>query len=107
MQEVPGDLAVILDHVGDGVTVQDARGTLVYANAAGARALGFDTPAELLSTPLAQVAARFAIFDEDGLPFPLERLPGRRALQGETEPAVTVRFRIYATGEERWAVIRA
>nr|MBA2597125.1 PAS domain S-box protein [Chloroflexia bacterium] len=42
-----------------------------------------------------------------GLPFPLERLPGRRALQGETEPAVTVRFRIYATGEERWAVIRA
>ncbi len=107
MQDVPDNLAVILDHVGDGVTVQDPSGQLVYANAAGARALGFATPAELLNTPLAAVVERFTIFDETGLPFPLERLPGRRALRGEIEQTVTVRFRIHATGEERWAAIRS
>ena len=42
-----------------------------------------------------------------GRPFPLENLPGRRALQGEPKSSVTVRFRIQETGEERWSVIRS
>ncbi|MBA3451369.1 MAG: PAS domain-containing protein, partial [Chloroflexia bacterium] len=107
MQDVPDNLALILDHVGDGVTVQGPDGQLVYANAAGAQALGFASAAELLRTPLAEIVGKFAIFDESGLPFPLERLPGRRALQGEPEQSVTVRFHIHATGEERWALIRS
>jgi PAS domain S-box-containing protein len=107
VQDVRDNLAVILDHVGDGVTVQDATGRLVYANTAAAQALGFATPADLLNTPLPEVLGRFAVFDEAGLPFPLEHLPGRRALRGETEPAVTVRSRIHATGEERWSAVRA
>ena len=107
MQELPDNLAVILDHVGDGVTVQDRGGRLVYANAAAAQALGFSTPAELLTTPIAEVMGRFAIFAEDGTPFPMEQLPGRRALRGEPEPVLTVRFLIHATGEERWSRIRA
>ena len=46
--------------------------------------------------------------DEDGAPFPEERLPGRLALAGENAPeSVTLRFRIRATGEERWSVASA
>ena len=107
MEHGPDTVAVFLDHVGDGVTVQDPSGRLIYANAAAARALGFSTAAELLATPLSQVMERFAVFDGDGEPFPLDRLPGRRALRGEPEPAVTVRFRINDTGDERWSVARA
>lgn len=107
MEHGPHTVAVFLDHVGDGVTVQDPSGRLIYANAAAARALGFSTAAELLATPLSQVMERFAVFDGDGEPFPLDRLPGRRALRGEPEPAVTVRFRINDTGDERWSVVRA
>ena len=107
MQEAPDNVAVFLEHVGDGVTVQDPSGRLVYANNAAAQALGFATAAELLATPLRDVMERFAIFGEDGLPFPLDRLPGRRALLGEPESAVTIRFRVHATGEERWSVVRA
>lgn len=101
------ELAAVLDHVADGVTVQDLNGRLRYANAAAARALGFPSPAALVATPPAEVMARFALFDEAGSPFPSDRLPGRRALRGERPPPATVRFRLAATGEERWAVVSA
>ena len=52
MQNATDNLAVFLDHVGDGVTVQDPRGRLVYANAAAAQALGFASAAELLAAPV-------------------------------------------------------
>jgi PAS domain S-box-containing protein len=101
------NLAVFLDHVGDGVTVQDPSGRLVYANVAAARALGFASAAELLAAPVAEILGQFALFDEEGRPFPIENLPGRRALQGEPESAVTLRFRIQETGEERWSIVRS
>jgi PAS domain S-box-containing protein len=107
VQNAPDNLAVFLDHVGDGVTVQDPTGRLVYANAVAARALGFAGAAELLAAPVAEVVGRFALFDEDGQPFPVENLPGRRALQGEPESAVTLRFRNNETGEERWSIVRS
>jgi PAS domain S-box-containing protein len=107
VQNAPDNLAVFLDHVGDGVTVQDPSGRLVYANAAAARALGFAGAAELLAAPVAEVVGRFALFDDEGQPFPVENLPGRRALQGEPESAVTLHFRVQETGEERWSTIRA
>src|SRR5688500_6778181 len=103
----PENLAVFLDHVGDGVTVQDQSGRLVYANAAAARNLGFASAAELLATPTAELVGRFALFDEAGQPFHVGKLPGRRALQGEAESAVTIRFRDQESGEERWSIIRS
>src|SRR5215204_6311462 len=107
VQSAPDNLALFLDHVGDGVTVQDSSGRLIYANAAAAQNLGFASAAELLAAPIAEVVARFALFDEEGQPFSVENLPGRRALQGEPESTVTVRFRIHETGEERWSIIRS
>jgi PAS domain S-box-containing protein len=101
------DLTAILANIGDGVTVQDPTGRLIYANAGAARTLGFSSPEALLATPLPLLMGRYALFDEDGQPLPIERLPGRRALAGEDEPETTVRFRILATGEERWSVVRA
>jgi PAS domain S-box-containing protein len=107
VQNVKENLAVFLDHVGDGVTVQDPSGRLVYANAAAARALGFTSAAELLAAPITEVEGQFALLDEEGQPFPVENLPGRRALQGEPESAVTLRFRNHETAEERWSIVRS
>ena len=45
--------------------------------------------------------------DERGEPFPLEALPGRRALSGEDNPETVVRFRVKETGEERWSAVKA
>jgi signal transduction histidine kinase len=62
----------------------------------------------LLETPLGEILERFDLMDADGEPFPQDRLPGRLALQGVDAPeSVTVRFRIRATGEQRWSVASA
>jgi PAS domain S-box-containing protein len=100
------ELRVILEAVADGITAQDTSGRLVYVNDAAVRAMGFHSAEELLRTPTSELLARFEILDVDGRPYDLDRLPGRRALAGE--PATdTVRFRVRATGDVRYVVIKA
>ena len=50
---------------------------------------------------------RFEVLDEEGDQLPTERLPGRRALAGEGGAEEVVRFRLRATGEERWSAVKA
>jgi PAS domain S-box-containing protein len=100
-------LAVILQGVADGITVQDHTGRLIYANDAAAHLIGYPSAQALLETPLQAVLQQFEIMDEAGHPFPLDKLPGRLALQGMPSSSVTLRYRIIATGEERWSVVTA
>jgi PAS domain S-box-containing protein len=50
--------------------------------------------------------SRFEVADESRNPFPLDELPGRRALRGERAEALLC-FHEVATGEERWSVVGA
>ena len=101
------DLAAVLNIVVDAVTVQDGNGRLVYANTVAARLLGFDTPDELLGTDLAGFGTRYTIYDEQGAPFPWDRLPGRLVLDGQDAQEALLRYREEATGAEWWAVVHA
>jgi PAS domain S-box-containing protein len=100
-------LRVILEGVADGVTAQDRSGRLVFANRAAVRAVGMSSAREMLDAPRNQVVQRFDILDEDGRPLPHDRLPGRRALRGETPEPTVVRYRSTDTGAERWSVVKA
>jgi PAS domain S-box-containing protein len=100
-------LEIIFRGVGEGVTVQRTDGTLVYANDAAARGLGFDSPETLLATPPENILGRFEILTEEGEPFPLERFPGRLVLQGADEAEAVFRYRVRETGEERWSAVKA
>ncbi|MBA3300719.1 MAG: SpoIIE family protein phosphatase [Thermoleophilaceae bacterium] len=100
-------LEIILQGVADGVTAQDTTGRLVFANAAAVRVLGYDEPEELMAAAPEEIMERFQIFTPDGEPFAPADLPGRHALAGEEPPDVTLRFRVLATGEERWSVVKA
>jgi PAS domain S-box-containing protein len=97
-------LDLILRSIAEGVTAQTADGKLTFANDAAARLSGFETAAAMLAATGDEILTAFEIFQEDGTPFPLERLPGRRALAGESSSAV-VRFRVKRTGEERWSFV--
>ena len=101
------EFGAVLDAVADGVTVQDQRGHVVYANAAAVRLIGFTSADEVLAASPAEILSRFELFDEAGTRLPVSALPGRRALEGVEEPEATVGFRVVATGEERWATVRA
>jgi PAS domain S-box-containing protein len=100
-------LEVILRGIADGVTAQDLTGRVIYANEVAARMVGYPSARAFLEASLQEVMQRFEVFDESGRPFPLKNLPGRRALQGEEGIEEVLRFRVVATGEERWSVVRA
>lgn len=100
-------LAVILEGVADGITVQDLTGKLLYANTAAARLNGFSTAEEMVNTPLSELMEQYELLDEAGNLFNLENLPGRKVLQGEPSASASIRYRIKKTGEERWAVVKS
>jgi PAS domain S-box-containing protein len=100
-------LSAILDGVADGVTAQDASGKMVYANEEALKLLGFPSVEAIQAVPIRYVLSRFDAYDEDGRPFPQERLPGRHALRGQKAPDALVRMRRRDTGAERWTIIKA
>jgi PAS domain S-box-containing protein len=100
-------LVAILDGVADGVTAQDPSGRMIYANEAALELLGFPSVKAIQAVPIRYVLSRFDIFDEEGVPFPAERLPGRQALMGQKPEDALVRFRRRDTGDERWSIIKA
>src|SRR3954469_1713108 len=108
VESLEAQQAAALGGLAAAVTIQDARGGLVYANDAAARALGFDSAAGLLATAPGEIVDAFESFNEDGSPLLPEQLPGRRVLAGETTPPpLTVRAINQVSGEERWRVVHA
>jgi PAS domain S-box-containing protein len=100
-------LEAILRGVADAVTAQAPDGRLLFANEAAVELLGYDSSEALLSAPRSEIMSRFEILDEHGGHFPIDRLPGRRALAEGEGGEVVVRFRVRATGEERWSAVKA
>jgi PAS domain S-box-containing protein len=106
-QSSRNELGAILRGVADGITAQDPSGRIIYANDTAARLTGFPSAGDLVEASLDELMARFEIMDEEGRPFSADNLPGRRALEGEEGAEEVMRFRILATGEERWAIVKA
>jgi PAS domain S-box-containing protein len=100
-------LDAILRHVADGITVQDATGAVVYANDAAARLTGLSSGQDLVELEPAALFERLELLDGAGGAFPLERLPGRRALRGEEDVEETIGYRFHETGDVRWSIVRA
>ena len=98
-------LAAILAGVTDGITVLDQSGHMLFANDAAARLCGFGDAAALRAATPEQILRQFELLDENGGAMPIEQLPTRRALMGETPLPALVRFRVQATGDERWSIV--
>jgi PAS domain S-box-containing protein len=105
--EARDQLEAMLRGVADAVTAQAPDGRLLFANDAAVRTLGFESSDALLATDPREILAAFEILHESGAPFPIEDLPGRRALAGEDGAEAVVRFRVKETGEERWSNIKS
>jgi PAS domain S-box-containing protein len=100
-------LEAIMRTVDEGIVVQTPGGEIVYANQAAARVVGFDSVDDFVHADRADVLGRFDIFDQNHEPLDQGDLPGRVALRsGRTEERV-ICYRIHATNEERWSIVRA
>jgi hypothetical protein len=98
-------LETIVTQITDGITIQDKTGKLIFANESAATLIGFPTTADLLNASNADIIGRFDLLDQQGHTIPLQDLPHRRVLQGEEVSPTVMRFRVKATGEERWSVL--
>jgi PAS domain S-box-containing protein len=99
------ELSIILNGVAEAVTVFNPVGQIIYANQAAANLLGYPSPEILMRATRAEMMAKYEILDENGSILPEDTLPSRRALRGEKPAAQRMRFRIKATGEERWSIL--
>jgi PAS domain S-box-containing protein len=100
-------LGAVLDRIEAGVTIQDERGSLVYANLAAARMAGLASPAELIAASSNGLMARYELINEHGAALGIDALPARQLLAGKDAPPLVVGFRDLTSGEERWSTIRA
>jgi serine phosphatase RsbU (regulator of sigma subunit)/PAS domain-containing protein len=101
------ELRVMLDNVADAITVQSPDHKLIYANDAAARYYDIPRGQALEAFDAVEYLRRFEATDDTGRPLDLARLPGRLALAGLDPEPVVVRFRELATGQVRWARIKA
>jgi PAS domain S-box-containing protein len=100
-------LGWILGAIDAGVTVQDARLRVVYANQHAAELCGYSSPDEMLAASSQATLDRFEMTDESGAPLDPMRLPGRQAIAGEQPEPLIVGFRSRITGQLRWSLVRA
>jgi PAS domain S-box-containing protein len=97
----------IMRNLADGVTAQDRRGRLVFANDTAARLVGVPSVQALLEAPPGSLVDRYEILDQHGRPVSADELPGRRVLRGESGDEVLLHFHDRGGGEERWATVQA
>ena len=102
-----GQLAGLLDVLAEAVTVTEADGRLVFANAAALERMGLRTLEEARAVGPAAMLARFDITDEAGDPVDANELPGRRLLQGERAEPKLLRLVQKATGRVLWTLVKA
>jgi PAS domain-containing protein len=95
-------LDALFRHAREGVTIQGRRG-LVYANDRAAKLMGLPGGREMMSADLAAILSQTEMIDEEGNPFPLELLPGRRVLAAEETSKVTIGYRLPGSREVRWS----
>ncbi len=107
LETIEAQLTAALSTLAEAVTVQHTEGALIYANEAAAEMLGFESPQELLATPVEEVVARFDTTTEDGSPLRLEDIPGRKVLAGEVPEPLVVRAIDRRTGVESWRMTKA
>jgi PAS domain S-box-containing protein len=103
-------LETIFQNVVDGILVQDANMTIIFANKVAALLCGFPSVEALLHAS-AQctdwVSRKFITEDEQGAPFPVEQFPGRRALREKKNIEEIVCYRDRETGQTGWLSIKA
>jgi PAS domain S-box-containing protein len=101
------EIAAILNGVADGISAINKDGKRIYANAALARLLRFESVQEFMTLPVGQLPAQFDIYDETGQPLSQDRYPGQLALQGIRTDGLVARYRFQSTGDEIWTMLKS
>jgi PAS domain S-box-containing protein len=100
-------LGLLTLSAGDGITIQDTRGVLLYANLSAARLTGYGSVESFMAADPRERIGAWEMFDADGRPVEMERLPGRRVLAGEPEAEAVMLVRDRRTGHSFWSLVKS
>ncbi|MCC6616368.1 MAG: PAS domain S-box protein [Anaerolineae bacterium] len=96
------ELQALVDHIGEGITAQDASGKVIYANEAAAHLTGHASVADMLNMSVDGMQQRYQMFDEYGEPFTNANLPRQQVFSEGKRGEVRFRMRNTADDSERW-----
>jgi serine phosphatase RsbU (regulator of sigma subunit) len=102
-----GQLGQILDVMAEAVTVTEADGKLVFANAAALDRMEVKTVEEARAAGPAGLLARYDITDDSGRPVDPQEFPGRALLQERPAEPKLLRLVNKATGRVFWTLVKA
>lgn len=105
MMDTQQEHEVILRNIPNGVMVQDSAGSIIYANKSVLELLGYSSLREMAKAPKFDYIYKFNLLNEYGKKFPVENMPGRRALQTKKTTQATVKFVNKKTHLSRWLTI--
>jgi PAS domain S-box-containing protein len=100
-------LAVILDAIGEAVTIRGIDGELTYANSAALARMGLATVQELRETGTDALFGQYIVSGEDGREITREELPSMRLLRGEPAEPLLMRTVNRTSGDESWVLLKA
>jgi PAS domain S-box-containing protein len=100
-------LAVIVDALGEAVTIRGADDQLIHANRAALDRLGLETVEQLRAADPRALMEGWETAGEDGEDIRMEDLPSVRLLRGEQPGPLMMRSVRRTTGEEQWVVLKA
>jgi PAS domain S-box-containing protein len=85
-------LDIILQGVADGIIVYNTFSKIIYANTAAAQLMGYHSTQDLQDAVPHNIAARYEIVDEQGIPIPGSQLTHTRVLAGEREARAIIGY---------------
>jgi PAS domain S-box-containing protein len=100
-------LSVIVDALGEAVTIRGLDDHLIHANRAALERMGLSSVEELREADPRTLMAGWETVAEDGRQVRLEDLPSMRALRGEEPEPLMMRSVHRGTGEEQWVLLKA
>jgi PAS domain S-box-containing protein len=97
----------LFELLAEAVTVREPKGTIVYANRAALRHLGFDSLQELRERATTSIMDDYVVEDERGRPLVHNDVPSIRLIRGERADPMLMRTVHRGTGVVRWNLLKA
>ena len=107
VQELELRMRTIVGSLAEAITIRDLDDSLVYANDAALRSMGFASLEELCAQPARAIMDAYRVTGEDGSEITMDELPSVRLLRGQEPEPLLMRSVNRATGEERWNILKA
>jgi PAS domain S-box-containing protein len=99
-----GDL---LDDLAEAVTIRDRANTIIYANRAALRHMGFSSLAQMQARSPGSIMGDYIVTDEDGRDVTLDDIPSVRLLRGQPAVPLVIRTVHRDSGQAHWNVLKA